>query len=145
MRSVRRTAGFSLIELMIVVVILGVFIGFAAPALLTNTSSSKLRGAAENLAAQIQLARQKAVSIGVPQPFHIAIDSLGFDYHIHVPGSRIVGGALPEGIGYAAGTMSGFTLTTDGRVSSAAIIVLLDRRGVRDTVSVQKSGLILVQ
>ncbi len=145
MRSDQRAAGFTLIELMIVVIILGVFVGFAVPALLTNSSSSKLRGAAENLAAQIQLARQVAVSTGVAQPFHFATDSLGCDYHVHVPGQRVVGGSLPEGIGYAVGTMSGFVLTADGRVSQPGTIVLLDRRAVRDTISVQKSGLVLVQ
>jgi hypothetical protein len=60
-----------------------------------------------------------------------------------------VGGSwrLPHGITYAwgNGTDSLYTFQTDGRCDRAGLIVLQNRQSLRDTVSVQLSGLILLR
>ena len=52
---------------------------------------------------------------------------------------------LPRNITYASGSGTGFTLATDGRSSASRYTVLKDPTGQRDTVSVQRSGIVLVR
>jgi prepilin-type N-terminal cleavage/methylation domain-containing protein len=137
--------GFSLIELAIVLTVMGVLFAIGIPAVKTYSQSGVLRGAAENIAGQIQLCRARAMSTGNAQTLRFVQDSSGFgDYHLQGGGT----GAkwdLPNGVTYAAGSASSFTLTADGRSNASGFVVLQNRRGDQDTVSVQISGLVLVR
>ena len=140
--------GFSLIELAITVLVLGILFSFSIPAFQRVSATYQLTAAAENIAGQLRLAREKAIATGVAQPFNFKYDYLGkSDYHT-APASGVGGSwRLPRGITYAwtSGTDSVYVLQKDGRCDRSGLIILQDARGIRDTVSVQLSGLILTK
>ena len=59
---ISRTAGFTLMETMIIVVILGIIVGMTIPAFSKYLQRQKLDGAARELAADIMYARSLAIS-----------------------------------------------------------------------------------
>lgn len=139
--------GFSLVELAVVILVLGMVMAFSVPAFQSISQSQRLKGAAENIAAQLRLAREKAIATGKSQEMHFTLNypsGTPFDYHIHNAG--VIGAAweLPRGITYY---MVGVNprMLTDGRASASGRIVLRDSRGNRDTVTVQLSGLVLTR
>lgn len=137
--------GFTIIELMIVLVVLGIMFVMGVPAFRAFSQSDSLKGAASGMAGQIQMVRARAMASGVHQPIHFSLDSTGAgDYHLHA-GSVGLKWDLPRGIRYGAGSSTGFTMLSDGRASTSSFIILQNERGERDTVSVQVSGLVLVR
>jgi prepilin-type N-terminal cleavage/methylation domain-containing protein len=137
--------GFSMVELAIVMLVMGMLIAFAVPAVTGYRSSHMVRIASENIAGQLRLAREKAVSTGTTQVLRFKPGFQGSDYHVWNGSVADPKWSLPGGISYlwAAGTQDSFRLTQDGRSLDSGMIVVQDARGVRDTVSVQRSGLIL--
>lgn len=69
--------GFTLIEMMAVVLIFGLLAGLLAPRVNAITGR-RLRGEAEDLAAQLELARQRAIVTGVPHRVLIDVESAGY-------------------------------------------------------------------
>jgi prepilin-type N-terminal cleavage/methylation domain-containing protein len=63
--SLRSPAGFTVIELMVTILIVGITLAASIPAFRTIAGGSVLVGGAERLAGQFRLARQMAVSQGV--------------------------------------------------------------------------------
>mgnify|MGYP001264933263 CR=1 FL=1 len=61
-----KAKGFSLIELLITIVIMGVILGLGLPALTTYTRNVKLRANAESFLAGLQMARGEAVRLNTP-------------------------------------------------------------------------------
>lgn len=141
--------GFTLVEMAIVVLLLGTLMAFSVPALQTMRNTNNLKGATQDIAAQMRLARERAISTGVDQVIHFTTNypaGTEYDYHMHTGGVLGASWKLPRGIDYYSVGISP-TLQKDGRVASggSGLIVLQDAKGHRDTVSVQASGLILVQ
>jgi len=135
--------GFSLIELLIVVVVLGLVVAMGVPAYSSISRSYQVKGAAENIAAEVKLMRSKAMATGRSMTIHFVMDSTNAgDYHVHDLGG-IAKWDLPRGVSFASGSAAGFTVTRDGRVSNSSYIILQNDRGTRDTISVQLSGLVL--
>jgi len=141
--------GFTLIELAITIVVMGIVLGFSIPAFQSLSASFQLRGAAEDVAGQLRLAREKAIATGVEQPMHIpaTLTSGAYrTYHIHYPSGISTQWLLPNGIAFTSASVNGwYHMQTDGRCAESGLIVLTDRRGSRDTVSVQLSGLVLTR
>jgi len=137
--------GFSLVELAVVLVVIGLLLGFGIPLYQSLNTTHQLKGATENMAAQVRLMREKAIGTSQPQTMHFFYATYGGDYHIH--NGAVVGGiwSLPRTVTYnwAAGTSSVMTAGTDGRITGAGLVILQDQRGNLDTMSVLASGLVL--
>jgi prepilin-type N-terminal cleavage/methylation domain-containing protein len=143
--------GFSLIELAIVLVVMGLLFGFSVPSFNRISSSYQLRGAAENVAGQLRLAREKAIATGVEQPLHIPNSTT---YHMHYPSGISTTWTLPRGVTFTNATVGDwYYMAADGRfyqdsghtVTGSNVIVVGNALGALDTVSVQLSGLILIR
>lgn len=138
--------GFTLIELAIVLVVLGIIFAFSIPAYTNLTQSDKLHGAVENVAAQLRLAREKAIATGVDQPMRFQANTTNSDYRIILANGQVPARwKLPKDITYFSMTTANVTMQKDGRASVSNTIVLRDPRGNKDTVSVQLSGLVLTK
>jgi prepilin-type N-terminal cleavage/methylation domain-containing protein len=134
--------GFTLIELAITVLVLGILFAFSVPAFQSLSGSYQLHGATENFAAQLRLAREKAIATGVEQPMHIP--SAGI-YHIHYPTGIAAAWTTPNGISIVSTTSVWYRMERDGRCKDSGLVIMRDRRGNQDTVSVQLSGLVLTK
>ena len=145
--SERGSRGFSLVELAVVVTIVGILFALGVPSYLTYRRSQELKGTSQNIASQIRLARATAIMTGRTQRFHLYAGFNGYDYHVHDDTGPIKSGwKLPKGITYSWGTsLVGVDLDRDGRASAPLDIELIREDGQRDTVSVQKSGMVLLR
>ena len=141
----RAARGFSLVELAIVLVIFGLIVGFGVPMMSGYRSSHLVKIAKENIAGQLRLAREKAITGGTSQELRFKANFQGSDYHVWNGSVADPKWSLPTGIRYlwSAGTQDTFRLTSDGRCMDSGMIIVQDSRGVSDTVSVQRSGVIL--
>ena len=146
--------GFSLVELAVTLVVLGLVLAFSIPAYQSMNTSQQLKGATENIASQLRMMREVAIGTNTTQTMHFFYASMGGDYHIHNAG--VVGAvwSLPRNIVYSwdSGTQAIMSATSDGRMYGAGnpatapgMIILIDNKLRRDTVSVLTSGLILVK
>ncbi len=144
----RSNRGFTLVEMMIVVLLMGLMLGFAVPALRRLSNSQGLKGARENMVSQLQLARARAMSTGTDQTMHFFPGTYGYDYHLHT--GNPVGWNFPRGVTYGWATTQNIivTLKADGSISfpsGVSQIPLMDTQGTRDTVAMLTSGLVLAQ
>lgn len=144
-----RNRGFSMIELTFVILILGLAFAASIPAYNTFRKTHDLKGATQNVASQLRLMREKAIATGIPQEIHFTYNYVacgGCDYHIHNSGVIEAKWELPNGVSYyyGTGTQWQFRMTKAGRSLDSGMIVLQNDRGLRDTVLVQASGLVLV-
>ena len=148
--KIRGARGFTLIEMSVVILILGFIAAFSVPALLRLNRSLQLKGAVQNLAGQLQLARQKAMATSKPQIMHLFQGTYGVDYHIHNTGEGPTGmWKFPKDVNYvwSAGTLTGqmVTMNADGRADRSGMVILQTLGGLADTINVQLSGLVLLQ
>jgi prepilin-type N-terminal cleavage/methylation domain-containing protein len=141
----RHMNGFSLIELLTVISIMGILFAMSVPAYQSWSNSHALRGSAEMIAGELQNLRARAMATGQSQTIHFNLDYPGNgDMHMH-NGAIGAHWDLPRGIRYAHSGALALTVTRDGRFANSAYLILVDRRNNRDTVSVQLSGLVLVR
>jgi prepilin-type N-terminal cleavage/methylation domain-containing protein len=135
--------GFSLVELVIVISIMGMLIGFGVPSYRRYSQTQSLRGSAENLVQTVHLQRSKAMSTGqdvvlnfnTSSPYGWTSVSQGKSFN-HV---------LPNGIQYASTNPATLTLGRNGRVNTSGTVVFINRLGTTDTVSIQISGMAMVR
>ncbi len=64
--KMKREAGFSIIELMVVAVIMAIIVAVSIPSLRSHTASVNLTKGASKVASSLKLARTRAVSTNVP-------------------------------------------------------------------------------
>lgn len=69
----RRQRGFSLIELIVVVVLIAATTALAASVMSSGLPGQQLRGAARELAAQLRFTRAQAIVTGQPQVFSVDV------------------------------------------------------------------------
>ncbi len=139
-----RQDGFSLIELAMVVLVMGLLLAIGIPAYHAISRDQQVGGAAQTVAFQLQLGRMRAQATGVTQ-------TVTFDKSSSPPIVGIEGGTsssrwtLPKGVTFATGSADTFQYFADGRASSSQYVILQTSAGLVDTVSVQSSGLVLVR
>ena len=136
-------AGFSLVELCIVLVVFGIVLSFGLPSFGRYSQTQQLRGTSENLVQTIQLQRSRAMATG---------QSVAINFNTAAPCAWTVMSAgrsnqqlLPKGVIYASASPGSLTLTRDGRVNTSGLVVFQNRTGLLDTVSIQVSGLALIR
>jgi prepilin-type N-terminal cleavage/methylation domain-containing protein len=142
-RNLQHERGFSLIELMVVVVVFGLLIGFSIPNYQSYAQTQRLRGTSENLVQTINLQRSRAMATG---------QDVVINFNTGTPAGWTVMSAnrqnqmaLPNGISYASANPASLTLQSTGQVNSSGLVVFQNRSGRQDTVSVQLSGLTLIR
>jgi prepilin-type N-terminal cleavage/methylation domain-containing protein len=139
----RSSRGFSLQELMIVLVVFGTLLGFGIPQYQRYSQTQSLRGTAENLCQTIQLQRSRAMATG---------QSVTLNFNTAAPAGwtcmstgRSNHTALPNGIAYTSAAPTTLTLTRDGRVNTSGLVVFSNRFGATDTVSIPLTGMALIR
>ena len=145
----RDARGFTLVEMAVVILIVGLIAAFSVPAFLKLNKSLQLKGSVQQVAGQLQLARQKAMATGTPQIMHLYAGTYGVDYHIHNTGQPPTGmWKFPKGVSYlwSTGTLADqrVTMKADVRADRSGYVIL-PSGSLRDTVTVQLSGLVLLQ
>lgn len=141
-----RSRGFTLVEMAVVMVILGIVMAVAIPSFLNYRRDHELQSATQNIASRMRASRATAMVTGRTQRFHLYDNFGGYDYHTHdANGPLSAGWVLPTGVGYSWGTsLVAVNFTPDGRASQSLDVELVRDDGVRDTVSVELSGMIVV-
>ena len=144
----RNASGFSLIEIAVVLVILGLLFGFSVPSFRAYRQSQLLQAASQDLVGQLRLGRQRAIGMQREQRLTFSVGTNSYTVQDLATGQSFGPFAFPSGIvleeaSIVAAGVTGATITalTDGRYSGSGEFVLRDSKGVRDTVSVQASGL----
>ncbi len=148
--------GFTLVEIAVTILLIGLLLAFSVPAFRTVSNTYQLKGTTENVAAQVRMAREKAIATGQAQTVHLYLNTYDADYHIHNGGYVGAKWSFPVGILYYWGASTlpsqAVTMRPDGRAydpfsgaPTSGFVILQDGRGQRDTVSIQASGLVLTK
>ena len=140
-----RQHGFTLVEVMIVTVVMGMTLAAGIPAFSRFTQTARLDGAARQMAGSFRLARQKAVAEGTPYIFlwwsstwyYLIKDNDRNGYYSG--GDTYVGPYwLPSGItptnaqGFTSPWM---TLSTNGSCNQSGSFDLVNARGTKVTMT----------
>jgi prepilin-type N-terminal cleavage/methylation domain-containing protein len=137
------TRGFSLMELMIVLVVFGAILGFGVPSYRRYSQTQSLRGTAQNLVNTIQLQRSRAMANG--QSVRIDFDTASPAGWTCIGAGRSNRVQLPRGIRYLQAAPATLTVSRDGRLNSSGTVVFANDANVSDTVSIQLSGFAMVR
>src|SRR5512141_1732208 len=136
--------GFSLIELMVIVTIIGAILGFGIPAFHRFQVSAALPGARQSVISELRLARQ--VAIAQSRNYAVKMDAGGNRFQAYDPTAgpgtawKNLGNdvALASVSAPAAGGV--FTFDYSGRLSANGTVILTNSMGLSDTISVYASG-----
>jgi len=139
----RSARGFSLQELMIVLVVFGTLLGFGIPQYQRYSATQSLRGTAENLCQTIQLQRSRAMATG--QPVTLNFNTAAPAGWTAISAGRSNRTRLPNGIAFASAVPTTLTLTREGRVNTSGIVVFSNRFGATDTVSIPLTAMALIR
>lgn len=135
--------GFSLMELMVVLVVFGAVLGFGVPSYQRYSQTQSLRGTAHNLVNTIQLQRARAMANG--QSVRIDFDTASPAGWTCLSAGRQSVVRLPRGVRYLSAAPTTLTITRDGRLNTSGTVVFANNANVSDTVSIQLTGFAMVR
>jgi type IV fimbrial biogenesis protein FimU len=119
----RAEAGFSIVEMLLVLAIMGIFITFAGPAFTESYRAYKVRSAAQELSVAIRAVRQVAVSTRAAS--NLLVDTAGGSYSWTDAKGKTRSWALPTGVSFISATPSTITFVTNGTVSTGSASIVL--------------------
>ncbi len=137
---VRQARGFSLLELMVVVAILGILMAVAVPAFTEWIAGQRVRDSAADLHTSLMRAKSEAVSRGLPITVARVDDSWAKGWTIANP--EFVGTFIEEHGPVSNATisvirngapLSSVTFSNNGRLSGTAITIRLEAAGTKTT------------
>jgi type II secretory pathway pseudopilin PulG len=139
-----REEGFTLAEMMVVFIVMGLLLLFTVPAIKSFSKSQDLKSASAAVRDQLVIAREKAIATGQTQTIRF-MKFKGSDYHIWNGTTAFPKWKLPKGVTYALdpGTLDTFDMMSNGQCQETGLVILVNEKGDRDTVSVRLSGLVL--
>jgi prepilin-type N-terminal cleavage/methylation domain-containing protein len=144
-RAMRQAAGFTLIEILVVMALIAVLAGAAAPTVTTALELYNINSAGQQVASTIRAARFQAVARNGTLQVRFNYPAAG-QYQVVDTALNAVGEVqrLPDGI-----TFGGFTnlqITNTGRMAAVSNIVVTNGNAAQDrTIVVSTSGRIQLQ
>lgn len=140
-----RRAGFSLIELMMTVLILGMIAGFSVPAISKALSGWNLHTSRELMISEIKLLRERAVAQGRTLSIWCSPGSANYFFKNPTTNLWVAAPPLPNRVTFYSVAFGGsLPFTTDmqpnGTASKSGTIILTNNKGVKDTVVVNLNG-----
>jgi type IV fimbrial biogenesis protein FimU len=142
-RTSRREAGFSIVEMLIVLALMGIFITFAGPAFTESYRAYKVRSAMQELTVALRAVRQVAVSTRAPS--NLLVDTAGASYSWTDAKGTTRSWALPNGVAFVSATPATITFVTNGTVGTGAASIVLQgtvsgARADRWTINLNTAG-----
>ncbi len=129
-----KQAGFTLVELMIVVAIIGIVSALAAPSYRAWIQNTKVRTAAESILNGIQKARSEALMRNTPMKFTLGANS-AWTVECVTPAARacsdLIGGIIETRSNNDGGTASAIVTPTPGGANNVTFTGL----GVKSTIA----------
>ena len=139
----KNRSGFSLVEILIVIAIMGIVAMMALPKLGNMNDRNQMRSAKDGIAAKISRARNAAIATGRPSKFYVEGDSMRislFNGSLETHKDSI---NLYRQFGVHVAS-SAFSITFDGRgmTSGTANVIKFTRRAITDSLCISPIGLI---
>lgn len=148
----KHSPGYTLVECAVVMVVMGLMFGMSVPSFRNFRRAHLLQAGTENVLGQLRLARHKAIGMQHTQRLTFSTGANNYSVEDLVTHQTFGPFTFPKEIAIdradlVEGGVTGTTISalTDGRFSASGEIVLRDPKGVRDTLSVQVSGLTLIR
>ena len=139
----RRRAGFSLVEMMVGLTLLGLVAAFSVPALNKYITTWNLRTAHSTLTGEVKLLRQKAISEGRNRRMWFSPNSPLYWFQDPVT-YQWTPYYLPDRVkietSYFTGGWYDTEMKPDGQATRAGMIVLRNNDNERDTLIVDRTG-----
>lgn len=136
--KLERSKGFTLVEVMVVMVIIALIMGLVATSMSSSISSAQARAASRNLVASLRYTRVRAIIDKKEQVFEVDVESRSFK----APGRKEV--TLPEGVDITITTarsevtseaVSGIRFFPDGGSTGGHIELTINEREYRVNVA----------
>ncbi|MBI4888900.1 MAG: prepilin-type N-terminal cleavage/methylation domain-containing protein [Acidobacteria bacterium] len=136
----RGTAGFTLIEALIVVALIGVMAAIAAPAVTAGIDRYTILSAGQQVVSTIRTARVQAVATNMILVVRFDYPDTG-QYQIVDASNAAIGGVktLASGISFSDGTTD-VQFTTSGRANATTVVVTNGTADYDRTITVSISG-----
>src|SRR5262245_13185600 len=115
--------GFSIVEMLLVLAIMGIFITFAGPAFTESYRAYKVRSASQELSVALRAVRQVAVSTRTASS--LLVDTAAGSYTLTDAKGKTRTWGLPVGVAFISATPSTITFVTNGTVSTGSASIVL--------------------